>query len=183
MYVEDLWGRWTVLSDEERLQIRQEEVSAARAALLQRQELRRERARVTYRRQVRAVLQPRGRVALATAVTLVLIGGVLVSLLRASPDTPDDTSGGIATSALMQRCEADVRAQLGDQGDLNFPARQQASGQISASPDGKRWDGSVSVTGRDSGLDSPGRTDSDRTDFSCVYTLSTDQISTELILP
>lgn len=178
----------SMLSEEERRQIQLEEVATARAALAQRQELQRRSARQRYRREVRAALYPRARLALAAGCTLVLVGGVAVSLLRSAPHPRDDTSGGVATSRLMERCEADLQAKVGG-AVLHFPALGQTDGQISASPDGKRWDGffTQDTGNRDAGTQDTGTQQGGgppvQTDFSCVYTLATDEIGTELITP
>ena len=172
-----------MLSEEDRRQIQLEEVATARAVLAQRQELQRRSAQQRYRHEVRAALNPRTRLVVAAGCTLVLVGGVAVSLLRTAPHPQDDTSGGVATSRLMERCEADLQAKVG-QLVLHFPALGETDGQISASPDGKRWDGSFTrdAGNRDGGTEQ-GSGPSVQTDFSCVYTLATDEIGTELITP
>ena len=67
---------------------------------------------------------------------------------------------------------------------LPFPALGETDGQISASPDGKRWDGSFAQDAgtQDTGIQQGGGPPV-QTDFSCVYTLATDEIGTELITP
>ena len=103
-----------------------------------------------------------------------LLGGLGLALLWTGAAVPDDTSGGVATSVLMARCEDALKVRL-DRSDLTFPSRREASAQLSASPDGKRWDGS---------LWQPGETGPPlQLDFSCVYTRATDQITTEIISP
>jgi hypothetical protein len=170
-----------MLTEEERRQIQAEELAAVRAAQALRQEGRREVARQAYRREVRSVLNPRARLMVAALCTLLLLAGVLVAIRSSRPDVPgrDDTSGGIATSALMQRCQTELEGKIGqsqlNQGQLHFPAQEQADAQITASPDGKRWDGSF--------LQNASGAEATQTDFSCIYTTATDEISTELITP
>jgi hypothetical protein len=159
-----------MLTDDERRQIEVEEVTAARAELTRTQDLQRQLARAAYRREVRSLLRPGRRLLVAGACTLLLAGGLLLALWPRSPEAPDDTSGGIATSELMTRCEAQVRAQV-PQDQLDFPPQREADAQITASPEGKRWDGAFTR---------PGRAGSD---FSCEYTIATDQISAQIITP
>ena len=165
-----------MLSKEERQQIQQEELAVAKAVQTRRREQQRLSARNAYRREVRSALNPGGRVVFAGLCTLALLGAVGAALLSGRLEAPDDTSGGIATSTLMDRCEADLRAQAG-QAELRFPSRQEAASQVSASPDadGKRWDGSF-IRPAQGGA-------SVQTDFSCIYTVATDQTTTEVIAP
>ena len=163
-----------MLTDDERQQILDQEVAGARAQQTRRQELKRKRAAQTYRRAVRSALRPRARIVAAALGTLALVAGLSVAFLHGEADAPDDTAGGIATSVLMQRCEAALRARVG-RDDLRFPARQDAEQQVSASADGKRWDGSF--------LQTENGAAPTRTDFSCTYTLATDQTTTDLISP
>jgi hypothetical protein len=159
-----------MLTDDERRQIEVEEVAAARAELARTHDLKRQLAQATYRREVRSLLRPGRRLLVAGVCTLLLAGGLLLALWPRTPEAPDDTSGGLATSELMTRCEAQVRSQF-PQDQLDFPPQHEADAQITASPDGKRWDGAFTR---------PGRAGSD---FSCVYTIATDQISVQIITP
>ncbi|MGY2893104.1 hypothetical protein [Deinococcus sp. UYEF24] len=163
-----------MLSEEERQQIQQEELAVAKGVQTRRREQQRLSARNAYRREVRGALNPGGRVVFAGLCTLALLGAVGTALLSGHPEAPDDTSGGIATSSLMDRCEADLRAQTG-QAELRFPSRREAASQVSASPDGKRWDGSFAQPSQGGA--------SVQTDFSCIYTVATDQTTTEVIVP
>ncbi|WP_424949584.1 hypothetical protein [Deinococcus sp.] len=163
-----------MLGDEERQQIQREELAAAKAMQTRRQERRRLGARNAYRREVRHTLNPRVRLALTGLGTLALLAALGAALLPARQEAPDDTSGGIATSSLMERCEADLRARA-LQAVLRFPSRGEAAPQFSASPDGKRWDGSFSQAGQGG--------EAVQTEFSCIYTIATDQTSVELIAP
>lgn len=179
-----------MLSKEEKQRIHKEEVAAAQAVLARRQEQKRRGASWAYRREVRAALNPRARMALATLLTLLVLAGTVTALLRRADDTPDDTSGGVASSALMARCEDALRVHVGadslHSGDLRFPDRKDAAGQITASPDGKRWDGSFSQEGpsdQDGSASGRGMGAPVVTDFSCTFTVATGEISTELITP
>lgn len=182
-----------MLSREERRQIQKEEVAAAQAVLARRQEQKRRGARWAYRREVRAALNPRVRTGVAALLTGLVLAGLTAAVLRRADTTPDDTSGGVASSVLMARCEEALRTQValrtqatGNAGELRFPDGQDAALQITASPDGKRWDGSFSqeepadqngsASGR--GMGAPATTD-----FSCIFTVATGEISTELIAP
>jgi hypothetical protein len=159
-----------MLTDDERRQIEVEEIAAARAELARTQDLKRQLASAAYRREVRSLLRPGRRLLLAGGCTLALVGGLLLALWPRTPEVPDDTSGGIATSELMTRCEAQVRGQF-PQDQLDFPPQRDAADQITSSPDGKRWDGAFR------------RPDRSGSEFSCVYTIATDQISTQTITP
>ncbi len=162
-----------MLSDQERQQIQREEVASVRALQEEQRARRRQQAQDAYRRQVRATLNPRARNLLAGVTTGLLLLAVALAVLGGGQTVPDDTSGGIATSSLMENCEANLRATVG--GDLSFPSRREAAQDISASPDGKRWDGAFTYT--------PAGEAPVRTEFSCIYTIATTETTTELIAP
>jgi hypothetical protein len=160
-----------VLSDEEKREILRQEAELARAEAQARQQAAQAQARETYRAQVRAAhrtrpLNWRGWLLFAAAW---LVAAVLFLTLRPAA-LPDDTSGGIASVALVQRCEREVLAQLG-QLAAEFPSSQESAHQITASSDGKRWDGWVVTDPEAQG----------RADFSCVYSPPTDSVEVQLI--
>ncbi|THF70695.1 hypothetical protein E7T06_06030 [Deinococcus sp. Arct2-2] len=164
-----------MLSNEERQRIEAEEVAAAEALAHSTSQVRHQEAVQAYRQEVRAQLRPRPapwwwslRWALA-AVPVVAATLLLFPNLLPSDRATDDTAGGIANSALMNRCQAEVSGQLLQiQSDLAFPSWQEASGQFSANADGKRWDGWV-------------RQGDTRTDFSCSFTLADQSVIAQLI--
>ena len=158
-----------MLSDEEMRRIEAEEVAAARALQEQEERARHRLALHSYRREVRVALRPRAwwwPVRWLLPFIPVLAGAGL--FLRPAPAVPDDTSGGVANSALMERCRAEVGTRLGQEG-LRFPEPREAVGQFSANTDGKRWDGWV------------GTPDGTRTDFSCSFTVADGSVALELI--
>ncbi|EYB68656.1 hypothetical protein DEIPH_ctg018orf0051 [Deinococcus phoenicis] len=159
-----------MLSDEEMRRIEEEELAAARALQVQQERARHQLALHAYRQEVRSVLQPPKapwwRPGLWLLPVLVVLAGVI--LLRPSPAGSDDASGGITASALMDRCQAEVGAQLGLP-ELRFPSPREAAGQMSANADGKRWDGWVTAQDRT------------RTDFSCRFTAADSSVQVELL--
>jgi hypothetical protein len=171
----------SMLSNEERQRIEAEEVAAAEALAHSASHLRHQEAVQAYRQEVRAQLRPRPapwwwslRWALP-AVPVVAATFLLFPNLVSNKAPTDDTAGGIANSALMNRCQAEVSGQLWQSentaplpGELTFPSWQEASGQFSANADGKRWDGWV-------------RQGSARTDFSCSFTLADQSVVAQLI--
>ncbi|WP_019586435.1 hypothetical protein [Deinococcus apachensis] len=157
-----------MLSDEERRRIETEELAAARARQDREKRARHQLALHAYRQEIRAGLRPQAWWwPLRWLLPLVPIL-VAVLLLRPASAVPDDTSGGIANSALMERCKAEVGARLGQAG-LRFPNAREAAGQFSSNMDGKRWDSWVAL---------PGGT---RTDFSCSFTAADGSVEAELI--
>ncbi|WP_420594575.1 hypothetical protein [Deinococcus sp.] len=166
------------LSDEEKRAILAEEAALARAEAAARQQAGHLRARETFRAQVRAAHRARrGRWGWWGFGLLWAVAAVLV-LRGQQPAVPDDTSGGIASSALIDRCEREVTAQLG-QLAAEFPNLSEAAGQITASADGKRWDGwvvSIDANSGGAGADAAGRLP-----FSCEYSPPTDSLQVQLI--
>lgn len=155
-----------MLSHEEMRRIEREEVEAARALQEQRERERRGRALHAYRQEVRTSLRRRP----SPWWLLPLIGGAVglaMALALRSPAPPDDTSGGISNSALMERCRQEVGARLGP-GELRFPGARQAAGQFSAGVEGKRWDGWAQVPG------------GPRTEFGCSFTPADGSVHVEL---
>ena len=103
-----------------------------------------------------------------------LWAGAAVLVLRGQPSAvSDDISGGIASSALIDRCEREVTAQLG-QLAAEFPTLSEAAAQITASADGKRWDGWVVSTEANSNA-------AGHLPFSCEYSPPTDSLQVQLI--
>lgn len=107
------------------------------------------------------------------AIIGAVIAGVLVLRSHSPSLEPDDGFGGIRTSDLIERCKADVRGKLGD-GQAEFPTDAEARDQISASSDGKRWDGWAIC---------PNLQGRPRVEFSCQYTPLSDSTATEIIKP
>ncbi len=156
-----------MLSEDEKHAIRAQEEAVARRAIARAWQRRRRRARAAYRARVRSELRLRGS-AFWLILTALLVAGFLAARpLLGAHAIPDDTSGGIANSLLALRCRQELRAQRQDT-DLSFPTPGEAAAQMTASPDGKRWDGWAQGAGG-------------RTEFSCGYTPATDQINLKII--
>lgn len=160
-----------MLSDEEKRRILDEEAALYRAEQEAQQAEARRREGDAYRSKVRAAyrLKP-PRSGWLMAALIVWVGAALLIVRSQRPAVPDDTAGGIASSALINRCERQLLSQLG-QLAAQFPDEQEAARQITANSDGKRWDGWVESAPTFSG----------RADFSCVYSPPTDQIQVELL--
>ncbi|GAA5513529.1 hypothetical protein Dcar01_02268 [Deinococcus carri] len=163
-----------MLSDEEMRRIEEEELAAARALEAQQERARHQLALHAYRQEVRAVLRPQRAAWRSGLWLLPLLAAALATLLlRPAPAVNDDTSGGIATSTLVDRCRTEVAAGLagrsGSPVDLRFPSLREAAGQMSANADGKRWDGWVALPG------------AARTDFSCLFTAADGSVQAELL--
>ena len=157
-----------MLSEEEMRRIEAEELAVARTRQEAEERARHRLAEHAYRQEVRTALRPRPwwfPVRWLLPFVPVLAG---VALLRPAPAAPDDTSGGIADSALMERCQAEVRSQLAGE-DLAFPDVREAAGQFSADADGKRWNGWTQAPDRP------------RTDFSCSFTAADGSVEAMLI--
>lgn len=173
-----------MLSDDDKAQIEAEE--NAKMAAIREKEL--EAAHVNaleqYRQSVKiALISPQRRsrprwwlIAVLTLLTLLSLAviGAMLALPRASP-APDDSSGGISTSGLIERCVSAVRDKIGDLAWI-FPSSSETSSQISSNADGKRWDGWVMPRVQLEGEDG-------KTQFSCQYTPATDSVTTEIIKP
>lgn len=157
-----------MLSDEEMRRIEAEELAAAGARQERGDRARHGLALHAYRQEVRAALRPRPWWWPLRWLLPALPVVVAAFLLRPAPAAPDDASGGITTSALTERCRAEVGSRLA-RGDLGFPGPREAAGQVSANADGKRWDGWVEVPG------------DARTDFSCQFTAADGSVEAELI--
>ncbi len=166
-----------MLSEEEKNRIRAEEEAEARALLerdLQVQKIRAlESYRADVRSEVRADLQPRARNNWWFLLLIPVLGLTVFALLpRSSPSgIAEDTSGGIANSSLVERCQSEVRNYLNDE-NAKFPDVEEISSQISSSADGKRWDGWVIC---------PAQETVQKAEFSCQYTPATDQVKVEII--
>lgn len=179
----------SMLSNEDRQRIEAEEVAAAEALAHSAAQLRHQEAVQAYRQEVRAQLRPKPTPWWWSLRWVLPAVPIIAATLLLFPDLvphtapADDTAGGIASSALMNRCQAEVSGQLlqGEQGqgaeysgttpssdDLSFPSWQEASEQFSANADGKRWDGWV-------------RQGNTRTDFSCSFTLADQSVVAQLI--
>lgn len=169
-----------MLSDDDKARIEAEE--SAKLAALREKELQSARVKALeqYRASVKTALgvSPRrsSRALLVVTALLLAIGTVIgvLALPRASP-VPDDSSGGISTSRLIERCVSAVRDKIGDLA-WSFPPSTETSTQISSSADGKRWDGWVLPRVQLEG-------EEQKTQFSCQYTPATDSITTEIIRP
>ena len=160
-----------MLSDDEKRQILLEESALVRAEQGARQQAAHQRALERYRTEVRAAQRARPwRWRWVLGGALLWTAAALVFLITRPLPVADDLSGGIASSALMQRCERELLAQLG-QLAAQFPEAQEAARQITSNADGKRWDGWVI-----SSSNFPGRAD-----FSCEYSPPTDSVQAQLI--
>lgn len=161
------------LSEAQRRQIEAEELALAQAAAEQAAFQNRRRAAQLYRQEVREALRPRQwwwpvRWLLPF---LPLIAGVAVYFGRPQPQpVTDNTWGGISDSGLMERCRAEVSAQMyGHEPDLRFPTPQEAASQFSANADGKRWDGWAE------------RPDGSHLDFACNFAAADGSVQAEVI--
>jgi multidrug efflux pump subunit AcrA (membrane-fusion protein) len=169
-----------MLDDDTKSKIRAEEEAKAASRAALEAEAEKGRLEREYRQRIATELKGRrsrrNRV-LAWVGGLTVIGAVAAGalLLRSqnSNPLPDDGFGGIRTSDLIERCKADVRGKLGD-GQAEFPTDTEAQSQISASSDGKRWDGWAICPNL------PGRP---RAEFSCQYTPLSDTTAVEIIKP
>ena len=173
-----------MLSDDDKAKIKAEET--AKIAVLREKEA--EAARVKaleqYRESVKTALtsptspprssRPRWWLLAALALLAVAAIGAILALPRASP-APDDSSGGISTSLLIERCVSAVRDKIGDLA-WTFPSPEESSTQVSSNADGKRWDGWVMPRVQMEGEDQ-------KVQFSCQYTPATDAVTTEIIKP
>jgi hypothetical protein len=170
-----------MLSDEDKAKIRAEEERAAQADRAAAEEAARLEAAAQYREAVQSELRGSPRAPNSKrnplwigllAVLAVIALGVYFLLPRAA-DGADDISGGIATSVLVARCADAVRNKLGDFA-ARFPPNDETRSQISASADGKRWDGWVEGVNGDK---------VDRLEFSCSYTPANDGLEVQIIKP
>lgn len=157
-----------MLTDEEMRRIEAEELAALEAARARNTSAVRRLAAHAYRQEVRAALRPRpfwwpARWALAL-LPLVVLG--VWAALRPAP-AADDAAGGIGTAELLERCGQEIAAQL-QRPDVGFPSRQEAASQVSASADGKRWDGWAEAAGQ-------------RVDFSCAFSPAEGTLHVQLI--
>ncbi|WP_161881703.1 hypothetical protein [Deinococcus alpinitundrae] len=160
-----------MLSDDEKRQILLEEAALKRAEQGARQQAAHHQARERYRAEVRAAQRARPwRWGWVLGGGLLWTAAALIFLIMRPVPVADDLSGGIASSALMQRCEHELLSQLG-QLAAQFPDAQEAGGQITSNADGKRWDGWVVSGSNFSG----------RADFSCEYSPPTDTVQVQLI--
>lgn len=160
-----------MLSDDEKRQILVEEAALEQSEREVRQRSAHQRARESYRAEVRAAQRARPwRWSWVLGGALLWAATTLAFLATRPPPTPDDLSGGIASSALIERCERELLSQLG-QLAAQFPDAQEAARQITSSADGKRWDGWVVSSSNFSG----------RADFSCEYSPPTGSIQAQLI--
>ena len=170
-----------MLSDDDKAKIEAEE-GAKIAALREKEvELARTKALEQYRESVKIALtsapqrtRPRWWLLAALALLGVAAIGAILALPRASP-APDDSSGGISTSLLIERCVSAVRDKIGDLA-WTFPTPEESSSQVSSNADGKRWDGWVMPRVQLEG-------ENQRTQFSCQYTPATNAVTTEIIKP
>jgi hypothetical protein len=165
-----------MLEPEEKTRIRAEEEERVRQQKAREEEAARVKALETYRANVQSELRGSRRLPIWIPVFgALLVGGAtaVYSVIPRATPVPEDTSGGIATSSLVLRCQDEVRSRLGD-GRARFPTTEETTAQISSSSDGKRWDGWVIC---------PTPTGEARADFSCTYTPATDSLTVEIIKP
>ena len=170
-----------MLSDEDKAKIEAEEHAKIAVLREKEAELARVKALEQYRESVKTALTPpprRPRPRWWLVASLALLGvatiGAILALPRASP-VPDDSSGGISTSLLIERCVSAVRDKIGDLA-WTFPSPEESSSQVSSNADGKRWDGWVMPRVQMEGEDQ-------KTQFSCQYTPATNAVTTEIIKP
>ncbi len=165
--------RPTQLSDAQRRQIEAEELARAEALAAEQAEALRLREAGSYRQEVREALTPRPRWwrwAALGGLALVPVLALLAALWPRPAPVTDNTWGGISDSSLMERCRAAVSGQTyGQESDLRFPAPRETAGQLTASADGKRWDGWAA------------RPDGSHLDFSCSYAAASGEITAQLI--
>lgn len=161
------------LSRAQRRQIEAEELARAEMLAAQQAEALRLREAESYRRAVRAALRPRPRWqrwAVAPVLALVPLLALVTALWPRPVPLTDNVWGGISDSRLMERCRAAVSGQTyGQESDLRFPAPREAADQLTASPDGKRWDGWAA------------RPDGSHLEFSCSYAASSGDVTLQLI--
>lgn len=165
------------LSEQERRQIEAEELKLAQATQQKRALEQREQAALNYRQEVRAALhselrpRPRWWPLRWLLPVLPLLAGVAYYFSTPKPvPVTDNTWGGISDSDLMERCRGEISRQTyAREPDLRFPAPQEAQGQFSASPDGKRWDGWAA------------RPDGTKLEFACSYTAADHSVTAEPI--
>lgn len=171
-----------MLSDDEKQRIRAEEEAKFRLLEQTQAERARSHAASAFRAKVAAELTEHHRKARRRTLLLALVSslGVAVTafvLVRHDAQPPElssnpmDGVSGIADAVLVERCQNEVRSRLGE---VRFPSLEDAQAQISASSEGKRWDGFA--------LPSDG-TGLPRLEFSCRYTPQNDQLELELIRP
>ncbi|AZI42296.1 hypothetical protein EHF33_05630 [Deinococcus psychrotolerans] len=160
-----------MLSQEEKRQILAEETALADAERSEQRRVAHQQAQAAYRAEVRAA-QRAGptRWGWLLAGLVVWAGASAVFLVFRQPAAPDDLSGGVASSALIERCKHELLNQLG-QLAAQFPADAEAAQQITANTDGKRWDGWVESSSNFSG----------RAEFSCQYNPPTDTVEAQII--
>lgn len=163
-----------MLSEEERRRIEAEEVSALQARQAASVQTRQDLAALAYRREVRAALSPRPAwwpVRWAVPFMPVIVIAVVLALRPATPtQVLDDALGGITTADLVSRCRVAVAAKVPWPADeLRFPALTDAAAGITATADGKRWDGQL------------GRPDGRLLDFTCTYSPADDHVGVDLL--
>ncbi len=169
-----------MLSDDDKAQIEAEETAKLAVLREQQAEMARRKALEEYRESVKTSLTtaPHRSRFVIPLVLLSVVGTVAALLIltqpRASP-VPDDSSGGISSSLLIERCVNAVRGRIGDLA-WTFPTPVESASQISSSADGKRWDGWATPRVQQGEEDA-------KTQFSCQYTPATDSITTEIIKP
>jgi hypothetical protein len=99
-------------------------------------------------------------------VLVSLAAALLWWLLQPRVRLPDDTSGGLPNSKLIERCQMRLAGELGTA--FGLPPAEQIVSQISSSSEEKRWDGWVEVQDQ-------------QLEFSCRYSAASDSVALELI--
>jgi hypothetical protein len=99
-------------------------------------------------------------------VLLSLAAALLWWLLQPRVVLPDDASGGLSNSSLIQRCQERLLSELG--AGFLLPNAAETASQITSSSEEKRWDGWVRQNNR-------------QLEFSCQYTAASDVVVLEVI--
>ncbi len=166
-----------MLDDQEKERIRLEEQAKFLATQEIAQEQERSRAAAEYRAEVRAELHgKRNKKFLLWLIlpSLLALGAWGFWHRQTNPENTNNLNGwgGIQNNNLVARCQDAIRIKRNDYG-MQFP-NTDMDAQITATPDGKRWDGF---------LINPNSSPPNRIDFSCSYTPQNNQLNLELIKP
>lgn len=157
-----------MLSEEEKNQIRLEEETQARElANLEQQRQKAQRAG-TYRQEIRGKLRENQRNYwwLLIPILLVAVAFIFQSMFSSvKPIQPEDTTGGIADSEFIRRCESEVIGQMG--GELEISQDYQVFSNV----EGKQLNGWVAPIGNEG----------KPFEFNCSYTAISDSLNVEII--
>ncbi len=157
-----------MLSEEEKNQIRLEEKTQSRERLSLEQQRQKALATEHYRQEVRGKLHrdSRNYWLLLIPILLVAVAFIFQSMfLPVKPIQPEDTTGGIADSEFIKRCESEVIGQMG--GELEISQEYQVFSNV----EGKQLNGWVAPIGNEG----------KPFEFSCSYTAISDSLKVEII--